>query len=73
MTEAAKPPAPKAPAKPAAASASNGAALPEPLIELVEVADRRLALALLLIGIGVGAAVVYLALTRLVIEDADHA
>jgi hypothetical protein len=72
MTEAAKPPA-KPPAKPATAPASNGASLPEPLIELVEVSDRRLALALLLIGIGVGAAVVYLALTRLIIEDADHA
>ena len=80
MTEStgAKPPAPKPPAaakppaapKPPAAS-NNGVG--EPLIELVEVADRRLALGLLLIGIGVGALVVYLVLTRLVIEDADHA
>lgn len=87
MTEPAKPaakPASANGAKPATVASSNGAKPPapakppakpvEPPVPLIELrSDRRLAFALLLIGIGVGAAVVYLALTRLVIEDVDHA
>lgn len=77
MTESTAPKPTTTPAaKPAVVPASNGAKPPADVTEIIEfvgVSDRRLAFGLLLVGIGVGALVVYFVLTRVIIEDTDHA